>query len=209
MTCNMQYSDYPYQADCWGSGKVIAHASDLAEFASDAAFAIDAEGKIVAWNASAQRLLGYTPSEVIGRHCGDVLQATLSGGEPMCHPDCDVMQCFRDRRSYGVPNCHLRNRDGAWVPASIASVAMSERARRLSIENVMAVIFIQDVATQTPVPQHHTLQVFTLGGFGIVAAGRSIDIAKWKLCVANSYFLHNSGQIYSLVMRNPLVTMRA
>ncbi len=25
-----------------------------------------------------------------------------------------------------------------------------------------------------------TLRVFTLGGFGIVAAGRSIDIGKWK-----------------------------
>jgi DNA-binding SARP family transcriptional activator len=159
---------------------VIAHASDLAEFASDAAFAIDVDAKIVAWNTPAQRLLGYTPSEAIGRHCGDVLQATLFGGEPMCHPGCDVIQCFRDCRSYGVPNCHLRHRDGDWVPASIASIAISESARRLSTDNIMAVIFIQDGATVVPVQQHQTLQIFTLGGFGIVSAGRSIDIAKWK-----------------------------
>ncbi len=159
---------------------MITDASHLVEFASDAAFAIDVDAKIVAWNAPAQRLLGYAPSEAIGRHCGDVLQATLSGGEPLCHPDCDVIQCFQDCRSYGVPNCRLRHRDGEWVPASIASVAMSERARRLSGDNVMAVIFIQDVAIASLVPQHHTLQVFTLGGFGIVAAGRSIDIGKWK-----------------------------
>jgi PAS domain S-box-containing protein len=159
---------------------VITHASDLAEFASDAAFAIDVDGKIVAWNAPAHRLLGYAPSEAIGRHCGDVLQATLSGGEPLCHPDCNLIQCFSDCRSYGVPNCRLRHRDGEWVPASIASVAMSEQARRLSGDNVMAVVFIQDVATAIPIPQHHTLQVFMLGGFGIVAAGRSIEIAKWK-----------------------------
>jgi DNA-binding SARP family transcriptional activator len=57
---------------------------------------------------------------------------------------------------------------------------MSERARRLSGDNVMAVIFIQDVATASPKAQHHTLQLFTLGGFGIVAAGRSVDVAKWK-----------------------------
>jgi DNA-binding SARP family transcriptional activator len=79
-----------------------------------------------------------------------------------------------------VPNGHLRHRDGGWVPASIASVAMSERGRRLSGDNVMAVIFIQDAATAVPILRRHTLQVFTLGGFGIVAAGRSIDIAKWK-----------------------------
>jgi DNA-binding SARP family transcriptional activator len=44
----------------------------------------------------------------------------------------------------------------------------------------MAVIFIRDKVTATPLPQHHTLQVFTLGGFGVVAAGHSIDIGKWK-----------------------------
>jgi PAS domain S-box-containing protein len=146
---------------------MIAHASDLAEFASDAAFAIDTEARIVAWNAPAQRLLGYTASEAIGRHCGDVLQATLQGGEPLCHPDCNVIQCFRDCRSCGVPNCRLRHRNGEWVPASIATVAMSEKARRLSGDNVMAVIFIQDVAIASPAAQHHTLQVFTLGGFGM------------------------------------------
>ncbi len=159
---------------------MITHASDLVKFASDAAFAIDVDAKIVAWNAPAQRLLGYAPSEAIGRHCGDVLQATLAGGEPLCHPDCDVIRCFRDCRSYGVPNCRLQHRDGDWVPVSIASVAMTESARRLSGDNVMAVIFIQDEAAATPVTQHHTLQVFTLGGFGIVAAGRSIDFGKWK-----------------------------
>ena len=159
---------------------MITHASDLAEYASDAAFAIDVDSKIVTWNAPAQRLLGYTPSEVIGRHCGDVLQATLSGGEPLCHPDCNVIQCFRNCRSYGVPNCRVRHRDGEWVPASIASVAMSEQGRRLSAKNVMAVVFIQDGATANPLPQNHTLQVFALGGFGVVVAGRNIDIAKWK-----------------------------
>ena len=160
---------------------MITHASDLVEFASDAAFAIDADAKIVAWNAPAQRLLGYTPSEAIGRHCGDVLQATLPGGEPLCHADCDVFRCFRNRRPYGVPSCRLRHRDDEWVTASIASVAISERARRLYADNLMAVIFLRYGATATtPLPPHHTLQVFTLGGFGIVVAGRSIDIGKWK-----------------------------
>jgi PAS domain S-box-containing protein len=156
------------------------HASELAECASDAAFAVDVDARIVAWNAQAQRLLGYTASEAIGRHCGDMLQATLSGGEPLCHPGCDVIQCFRNCRSYGVPNCRVRRRDGEWIPASIASVAMSEQARRLSVENVTAVIFIQDETTRVPVPHHHTLQVFALGGFGVVVAGRNIDIGKWK-----------------------------
>ncbi len=168
MTVHLANSSFPFQA------------ADLAEFAADAAFAIDVDGKIVAWNAPAQRLLGYAPAEAIGRHCGEVLQATLPGGEPLCHPDCNVIHCFRDCRSYGVANCRLRHRDGQWVPASIASVATSEQARRLSGDNVMAAIFIQNTATAVPISQHHTLQLFTLGGFGIVAAGSSVNVAKWK-----------------------------
>ena len=63
-----------------------SHASDLIEFASDAGFAIDTESRVVAWNALAERLLGYTSSEVIGHYCRDVLQAALPGGEPLCYP---------------------------------------------------------------------------------------------------------------------------
>lgn len=160
---------------------MIAHASDLVEFASDAAFAIDADAKIVAWNAPAQRLLGYTPTEAIGRHCGDILQATLPGGEALCHADCDVSRCLRNRRPYGVPSCRLRHRNGELVTASIASVAMSERARRLYADKLMAVIFIRHGANAAlPLPPHNTLQIFALGSFGLVVAGRSIEIGKWK-----------------------------
>ncbi|GMR07257.1 MAG: hypothetical protein BMS9Abin26_0259 [Gammaproteobacteria bacterium] len=159
---------------------MITHAADLIEFASDAAFAIDADARIVAWNAPAQRLLGYTASEAIGRYCGDVLQATLPGGEPLCHPDCDICRSFRNCIPYGVPSCRLRHRSGKWVMASIASVAMSGRARRLYADKVMAIIFLRDGAAATPEPQQNTLQIFTLGGFGIVVGGHSIDVGKWK-----------------------------
>ena len=159
---------------------VNKNVSELVEFASDAAFVIDVDARIVAWNAPAQQMLGYSSSEVIGLHCGEVLQATLSGGELLCHGECDILQCFRKCRPYGVPNCRLRHRDGTWIAASMASIAMSPQARRLHANKVMAVIFVRDWAPATPMPQHHTLQVFTLGGFGMMIAGRSVDTGKWK-----------------------------
>jgi len=159
---------------------VNTQAFELVEFASDAAFVIDVDAKIVAWNAPAQRLLGYSSSEVIGTHCGDILQAALPCGEPLCHCECDVLRCFRDCQPYGVPNCRLRHRGGEWVTVSIASIAMYKRARRLYAIKVMAVIFMREKANVTTVPQQHTLQVFTLGGFGMVVGGRSIDVSKWK-----------------------------
>lgn len=159
---------------------MITQANDLVEFASDAAFAVDTESRIVAWNEQAQKLLGYTASETIGKYCCDVLQATMPGGEPLCHPDCQVFQSFENCIPYSVPSCRLRHRSGKWVMASISSVAMSGRTRRMYADNILAIIFLRDEAIATSVPQPLTLQIFTLGGFGIVVGGHSVDVRKWK-----------------------------
>ncbi len=156
------------------------HASDLVEFASDAGFAIDADSRIVAWNTLAERLLGYTSSEAIGQYCRDIIQAALPGGEPMCYPGCDISQCFKRCQPYGVPSCRVQRKDGEWIPASIATIAMSERARRLNADNIMAIIFIRDGVTTSSRAEPHTLQIFTLGCFGLVVGGRSVAIEKWK-----------------------------
>jgi PAS domain S-box-containing protein len=159
---------------------VITHAADLIEFASDAAFAVDIDSEIVAWNAPAERLLGYSPDEVMGRFCGEILQATLPGGEPLCHPECDVFQCFTKCQPYGVPSCRVRRKDGEWIQVSIATVAMSERARRLYASNIMAVVFVRQEAIKNILPEPHTLQIFTLGSFGLAVAGRRVATEKWK-----------------------------
>ncbi|MCP4874021.1 MAG: PAS domain S-box protein [Gammaproteobacteria bacterium] len=155
-------------------------ASDLIEFASDAGFAIDANSRIVAWNKLAERLLGYTSSEAIGQYCRDILQAALPGGEPLCYPGCDISQCFKKCQPYGVPSCRVQHKNGAWIEASIATIAVPEHARRLDSTHVLAVIFIRDSSTLNARPDQQTLQIFSLGSFGLVVAGRSVAIDKWK-----------------------------
>jgi DNA-binding SARP family transcriptional activator len=155
-------------------------ASDLIEFASDAGFAIGADSRIVAWNTSAEQLLGYTSREVIGHHCREIIQAVLPGGEPLCYPGCDVSQCFKICQPYGVPSCRIRHKNGDWLQVSISTVAISERARRLDSSDIMAVVYIRDGITMDSLPVSPTLQIFTLGSFGLVVAGQSIALEKWK-----------------------------
>jgi len=155
-------------------------ASDLIEFASDAGFAIDADSKIVAWNTLAEQLLGYTSREVIDHHCREIIQAVLPGGEPLCYPGCDVSQCFKICQPYSVPSCRIRHKNGEWLQVSISTVAISERARRLGSNDIMAVIYIRDGVIMDSLPVAHTLQVFTLGSFGLVVAGQNIALEKWK-----------------------------
>lgn len=159
---------------------MITHACELVRFASDAALAIDVNARIVAWNISAQKMLGHSSAEVTGLHCGDVLQACLPDGQPLCHSDCDVLQCFGECRPHGMSNCILRHSDGHWVPVNIASIPMSERARRLYADDVVSVFMIREAEVAKAVLRNHPLQVFTLGGFSLSIDGRDLDVSQWR-----------------------------
>ena len=57
--------------------------------AADGAFVIDGEGRIVLWNRAAEKLLGYSAREVIGRPCCDRYTSGRrhpdhSGGKKVC-----------------------------------------------------------------------------------------------------------------------------
>jgi PAS domain S-box-containing protein len=159
----------------------MIEARDLVDFASDAAFAIDRGMKIVAWNHGAQQLLGYAPREVVGRHCSEVLHAVLLGGEPLCVPSCEAVQCFRRFQPFAAPSVRARHKDGEWVQICIASVVTSKQIRSTHTDSFLAVIFLQgeeEISGRSP--PGRTLQIFTFGHFGMAVRGHGIAVEKWE-----------------------------
>src|SRR5262245_2900574 len=63
---------------------------------SDAAFAIDGEGSVVAWNEASERLFALPATEAIGRCCGELVQGTDECGT-VCSQDCTVRQAVQNR----------------------------------------------------------------------------------------------------------------
>jgi PAS domain S-box-containing protein len=59
--------------------------------AGDGAFVIGPDGRIVVWNRSAERILGYAAREVIGRPCCEILVGRDESGNRLCHAGCHVM----------------------------------------------------------------------------------------------------------------------
>ena len=53
----------------------------MAESTADAAFAVDGEGLVVAWNNAAESLFALPANEAMGRHCGDIVQGADECGE--------------------------------------------------------------------------------------------------------------------------------
>src|SRR5262249_58735974 len=59
--------------------------------AGDGAFVITADGRIVLWNRSAEKILGYTAREVLGRPCCEIFVGRDDSGNRLCYKGCHVM----------------------------------------------------------------------------------------------------------------------
>jgi PAS domain S-box-containing protein len=102
------------------------------EHSADGVYAVDADDRIVFWNSSAERMLGYTPEEAIGRPCYELL-AGEGAGEGICSPHCSVMRCaIRGGypESYDVVQ---RSRSGELRLLNISIVVLRGRGRRSTL----------------------------------------------------------------------------
>ena len=71
------------------------------------AYAIDLEQNIVSWNAEAERILGYSAKDVIGRKCYQVVRGfAIDGATPFCTRNCPAVMAANQNRI--PPASHVR-----------------------------------------------------------------------------------------------------
>lgn len=63
---------------------------DLLSNTADGVFAVEPKGTIILWNASAERILGFTAKEALGKNCCDVLAGRDAFGNRLCYRGCHV-----------------------------------------------------------------------------------------------------------------------
>lgn len=111
----------------------------------DAVFTVDGSQRIVAWNAAAERLLGYSMAEVVGHRCHDVLAC---GERPaaLCRAHCAHLGKLESRP---LPPVHvtLRTRDG-----DSRCLAMSTLLARTASGRPRLVHFLREVPGYTAQP---------------------------------------------------------
>jgi PAS domain S-box-containing protein len=94
------------------------------ERAGDGVCAIGGDGKIVLWNRSAERILGYTAHEVLGRPCCDVFAGRDDNDNRLCYPGCQVQALVSAGDSVQSFDMRTRTKAGqpVWLNVSILSV---------------------------------------------------------------------------------------
>lgn len=110
---------------------------------ADGVFVVDSENKIIFWNRAAQKILGFSRKEVVGRNCHDVIAGRDRTG-PICSKNCQVMNLVQ--RGEAVENydmlTHSKAGDPVWINVSIVAIP----ARRKELNT--AVHFFRDITNR-------------------------------------------------------------
>ncbi len=95
------------------------------ERAGDGAFVIGADGRITLWNRAAERILGYTARDVLGRPCCDVFVGMDGSGNRLCYRGCHVMSLVKLGEPVQSFDMRTRAKNGraVWLNISILSAA--------------------------------------------------------------------------------------
>jgi len=103
--------------------------------AGDGVFAIGPEGRVFLWNRSAEKILGWSASEILGRPCCEVFVGVDDHGNRLCYQGCHVMNMVK----LGEPVQHFdmqtRTKAGrpVWLNMSILEAPSSGSSGPLAI----------------------------------------------------------------------------
>jgi diguanylate cyclase (GGDEF)-like protein/PAS domain S-box-containing protein len=114
-----------------GEGDALFY-KDLVDNLYDGVYFVDPNRRITFWNRGAERLTGYSSSEVVGRNCFDNLLSHVDGaGCPLCVMGCPLKWTMED----GEPReaeIYLRHKQGHRIPISVR-VAPIKDSRGLTV----------------------------------------------------------------------------
>ena len=135
---------------------------ELLSNTADGVCAITAEGKITLWNRSAEKVLGYTAREVVGRPCCDVFVGRDATGNRLCYRGCHIQTLVKMREPVQHFEMATRTKAGkpVWIDVSILVVPGSRNGlqttvhlfRDVTASHELEALLRERVAQSKPVP---------------------------------------------------------
>ena len=173
--------------------------------APDGLFMTDAGGRLTFVNPAAERMLGYTAGEVLGKVAHDVFHYKRRDGTPLARSECVIAQaCTSGKTLYGHEDVHFR-KDGSLLDVSCSSAPLLEGGKIVGSVLVLQDITRRKVAEQQyQALQQQFLHAQKMEAIGGLAGGIAHDFNN-LLQVINGY----SGLIVDESGSDPKLKKRA
>jgi PAS domain S-box-containing protein len=159
--------------------------------ASEGMFVTDERQRIVAWSSAAQRLLGFSPEEAIGRTCFQVVMGREPDGHPVCGRNCSVTRNARRLRGTAAYEVVAHARDGSFKCLSNSVLVIEGPGGAFHVVHLVRetpasppVARRIEVAPESEQPLVETLTRRELEVLGLLAHGATIDEIAESLTIS-------------------------
>lgn len=187
----------------------IARMLDLMNDAPYGVYAVDMDQKIVFWNHSAERILGYNRDDVIGRHCYQVCASIPEDGtELICLDGCPSIQMAREGIIPPVVHVHMLCSSGERKPVTVTPLIIDQDdeqkllvhlfhvkandARAKSVaENVHSVFSTKPELAETPHDTHKPLTIRELEVLRLLAMALEVKEIAERLGLSSHTILNH------------------
>ena len=170
--------------------------------AGDGAFAVGPDGRIAVWNRAAERILGWSAKEVLGRPCCEVLAGEDGHGNALCYEECEVMG--KVRRGEPVEHFEMKTRTKAgrpvWLDVSVLAAPATNGNRPVTVHlfrDITATKRLLEIVLErtAPAPQSNGN-----GASGLTK--REIEILRLMASGANTKVLAERLNVSPATVRN-------
>lgn len=97
----------------------------------DGVYFVDPDRVIKYWNRSAERLTGYSSTEIVGRNCYDnILMHVDLQGRSLCRGLCPLVKAMKADGTF-EQEVYLRHKDGHRVPVMVRAVPIKDEEGRI------------------------------------------------------------------------------
>ncbi len=173
---------------------------------ADGVCAVAADGKIVLWNRSAERILGHTARDVLARPCCEVFVGRDRAGNRLCYQGCHVMTLVR--RGEPVQHFEMATRTKAgkpvWLDISVIVVPGSTREpsitvhlfRDVTVAHEIEELVRQRLVAASPAPANGA------GADGQALTRRELEILRLMAGGANTRAMAEKLTVSPATVRN-------
>jgi PAS domain S-box-containing protein len=97
---------------------------DIISGTGEAVYGVDENGVLVTWNTGAERLLGFTAAQAVGKPCHEILQGSDIFGNLFCDRNCNLRKMVGRNEAVHGFELDVRRAGGEPVRAAISIVCV-------------------------------------------------------------------------------------
>lgn len=163
----------------------------------DGVLAIDASQRIVFWNDAAERILGYSPTEVVGQRCYQILGGKTPHFTSWCSHHCNVIKLTQQQSAVNAFQVIMQHRKGHRLLFDVSTLFIPNN-EKTSENGIIIHLFrpLGDVPSQT---EH--LRIHLLGPTTVWRINNSqVEGPLWQQAKVRALFallaLHNGWPVH-------------